>query len=746
MRRAAQIGRLKCLRTFDCQVKITQRKIKSMTTLIGTIEHITYHNEQTRYTVARLKTSGAASITAVGYLAGPIAGEAVRLTGEWNAHPRYGQQFCFDTADIIPPATEAGIQKYLCAGFLKGIGPATAEKIVRRFGPDTFSVIEETPERLTEVEGIGGKKAAQIGVQWRSHHAVRDIMRFLQENGVKPAYGAKIFKTYGNDALDILRKSPFRLVNDIPGIGFYIADRIASTQGIETDAEERAAACILHILRQAATDGHVFMPMEDLIETAGRLFEIDSNTVQNTAENLAKNQELVVESIEGIKTVYLCALHRAETSIAEKIKALRSVPADPLPVPVKEILSGIEHRLVLALSSEQREVLESIFDHRIAVITGGPGTGKTTLIKSITMICKRLGLKIRLAAPTGRAARRLSEVSGEPAQTIHKLLGYSFEEQLFAKNAVDPIDADMLIVDEASMVDTVLMHHLITAVPFKARLLMVGDAFQLPPVGPGNLLSDLIASNTIPVYYLKTIFRQAAQGSIVANAHRVRNGDTPELLPLDRRSDQEGAFYFLEQIEPGQVASTIVNLCVKRLPEMFGLNPLSDIQVLSPMHKGKAGTLHLNSRLQHELNTASLSISNGESLFKVGDRVMHLKNNYQKEVYNGDIGVITGIDKKKEAVSVDFYGREVCYALDELDELTLGYAISVHKSQGSEYPAVVMPLVTEHYIMLQRNLLYTAITRAREIVVLVGSRKGLAIALNNNKPQMRRSALANRLR
>lgn len=721
----------------------------SETSLEGTLTHITFHNEVTHYTVGRLKTGfPRTTVTIVGTLPKPLAGETIKLTGEWTTHHRYGQQFRFDTVEILLPASVDGIRTYMTSGVLPGIGPSTAEKILSRFGEQTLSIIEESPEKLTEIDGIGEKKASLIHAQWQSHRCLTSIMKFLRENDVNVAYSGKIFKTYGVEAIEVIRNDPYRLANDIPGLGFAAADQIASNLGIEMNIYDRAQACILNILREAMGDGHVFVHEKTIFEKMGGLSEIDFQTVEDSLEDLSNAGEIVIEILPDNKTgraVYLKSMWQAEDRIAARISAMLSIPLAPLPRPVKEILAEVENQLIISLSPEQQAVLGALIKHRISIITGGPGTGKTTLIQAITSMNRVLGRKVCLAAPTGRAARRLAEVTGHKAHTIHKLLEYNFHEQLFGKHQDDPIDAEIVIIDEVSMVDTPLMYHLMNAISPATSVILVGDAHQLPPVGPGNLLADMIESNAIPVFYLNTIFRQARQSPIILNAHHVRNGEFPNLNMMDESFDAGAEFYFIEQHTPEDVVSTVIELCSEKLPDIFGLNPVNDIQVLSPMHKGVAGTINLNRRLQAVLNKSSVSLGHGNGRFKVDDKVMHLKNNYQKEVFNGDIGTITRLDRAEDLMCVNFYGRVVEYSLEETDELALGYAVSVHKSQGSEYPAVVLPLITQHYIMLQRNLLYTAMTRARKCVVLVGTQKALSIALKNNTPQLRCSGLSSRL-
>ena len=720
-----------------------------MTTIEGFLDHITYHNTETHYTVARMKTGGGGKpVTIVGCMTGAVAGQAIRVSGKWTTHFRYGQQFSFDTVEVTRPATVDGIRQYLRSGIVRGIGPATADKIIARFGEDTFDILENAPERLAEIDGIGSATAAAIGEQWLSHRVVTDIMNFLQQHGIKSAYAAKIFRLYDADAIDILTTTPYRLAEDIPGIGFTIADIIARHLDMQPDAARRAYACIQHLLDSAAAEGHVYIEWDPLVERIEKTFEIGSGIIESALLKLEKDKAVVIDRNPASDTacVYLTGLHRAETAVAARVAALLSVPVRPLPDTAESLVLDIENRLALHLSDEQRHALESILSVRAAVVTGGPGTGKTTLIKAIALVFHKLGLRVCLAAPTGRAARRLSEITGMPAHTIHKLLGYNFDDQTFEKSPADPIDADVVITDEASMVDTLLMSHLIGATPVTSRLILVGDVFQLPPVGPGNILSDIIRSETVAVFRLNRIFRQAEESTIIVCAHRILTGDAPDLTPLSGDADPTSEFYFIEEQTPEKVAATIVSLCTSGLPETFALNPLKDIQVLSPMHKGVAGTIHLNQQLQKALNSSPIHLAGIHHTFKAGDRVMHLKNNYQKDVFNGDIGTISGIDRIAQTITVDFDGREVPYGLEEIDDLTLGYAISVHKSQGSEYPAVVLPVITQHYIMLQRNLLYTAITRARRLVVLVGSRKALGIALKNDTPQQRLTALADRLR
>jgi exodeoxyribonuclease V alpha subunit len=545
----------------------------------------------------------------------------------------------------------------------------------------------------------------------------------------------------------MLREEPYQLADDFPGSGFLIADTIARNLGLAKTGPDRVRGAIIHLIVQLTEDGHTFAEEENLIGRCENLFQIDRNAIQNAIDELVSSKHIVVEPFEAeiqTRALYLKGLYLAEKGLADRLKALLSVPIAPVKIDPEQIFKEIQKKLAINLSDDQLEVLEQIFSHRISIITGGPGTGKTTLLRSIATIFEALGKKVKLAAPTGRAARRLAEVTRRKAATIHRLLRYNFMDGQFIKNQDNPLDVDALIVDEASMVDTELMYHLLKAVPTSAVLVLVGDVFQLPSVGPGNVLADIIRSDSIPVFYLNEIFRQDQQSPIVINAHRVRNGESLDVQPSEP-VDGASEFYFLENRDPQQVVDTIIQLCRQDLPDRFGIDPVHELQVLTPMHKGVAGTINLNHVLQDVLNPNPVLLETMGNAFKINDKVMHLKNNYQKEVYNGDIGTIRHIDKKQGQLSVDYYGRRVDYDQSDLDEISIAYAISVHKSQGSEYPAVIMPLITQHYIMLQRNLLYTAMTRGKKLVILIGTQKALSIALKNDRPQQRLSRLAERL-
>lgn len=730
-------------------MNVKRSKTSTKITLEGHLERITYHNKENNYTVAKLSLGQARNpVTIIGHMAGVSPGQSLKIEGHWQTHPKYGQQFKVQSYDVTIPATVDGIRKYLESGAIKGIGPSMADRLVTAFGAETFEIIEKNPERLTEIEGIGEAKAEMIRKAWQDHHGIRGLMKFLQDMEVQTSMCAKIYNEYGPDAVDILRTEPYQLADDFPGVGFVIADTIARNLGLEKAETDRVRAAILHLIYTMAEDGHTFAEEENLIARCENQFKVDRGSIHTAIEELLAENLIVAEPLEldtQARALYLKELHLAETGLANRLKALLSVPLPPASIDTEQMAAEVQKKLAINLSAEQLDVLEQIFSHRISIITGGPGTGKTTLLRSITTIFEALGKRVQLAAPTGRAARRLADVTRRKAKTIHRLLGYNFTDGQFIRNQDNPLEADALIVDEASMVDTLLMYNFLKAMPASAVLVLVGDVFQLPSIGPGNVLADIIQSDCMPVFYLKKIFRQDRESPIVMNAHRVRAGETPEFEPSEQ-IDGNSEFYFLEQSAPEQVVSTIVQLCRQELPRHFGLDPVNHLQVLTPMHKGPVGTINLNHVLQDALNPNPVLQESIGSNFKINDKVMHLKNNYQKDVFNGDIGTIHHIDKKSGQVTVDYYGRKVEYDATDLNEITVAYAISVHKSQGSEYPAVIIPLLTQHYIMLQRNLLYTAMTRGKKLVILIGTQKALSIALNNDGPQQRLSRLADRLR
>ena len=717
-------------------------------TLTGRIERVTYYNRDNHFTIARLRTDeNRRSITIKGTMPDPSVGESIEVSGRWESHARYGQQLKFTVFRELLPATVDGMRSYLESGFIKGVGPKLVERIIGQFKADTLTVIESDPDRLTEVTGIGSKTARRIAKAWQSHHAARQLMRFLEKNGVDTAYAARLLREYGSDVIDILCNDPYRVAEDIPRIGFRIADAIVRHADTPVDELDRAKACLFHLFEQAVDQGHAYIDRDQLFDQCRETFDVQAPTGKQALDHLVEEGELVISDQRGdsmAPLVFSKQIHQAEIVIARRIKAMQAIPLSDTQPDSHLITDSVLDNLSLTLSAQQQMILAQMLVHKVSVITGGPGTGKTTLIRAVTAVMKDTKRRVMLAAPTGRAARRLSEVTGEPAATLHKALGYSLADGHFERNEDDPLAADVVIVDEASMVDTLLMAHLIRAVPVTATLILVGDVFQLPSVGPGNVLADLIRSEMITTFELTEIFRQHEQSPIVVNAHRVRRGLPPVIMPPDD-PDALSEFYFVQQADPEQVVQTLVKLCRREIPRHFRLNPIRDIQVLTPMHRGPVGTLNLNRVLQNALNTSDEAVAVMGSRFKVGDKVMHLRNNYRKEVFNGDIGIVDSIDPDKALAEINYDGRKVPYDFVELDELSLAYAISVHKSQGSEYPAVVIPLLTQHYIMLQRNLLYTALSRGKQLVVMVGTTKALEVALKNDRPQQRRSMLARRL-
>ncbi len=718
--------------------------------LQGQIERITYANEENGYTVAKIKVRGERDlVTVIGNLMAPMPGEILKMKGEWSRHPKYGEQFKVVYYDTAVPATVYGIRKYLGSGLIKGVGPVIAERIVKQFGKDTLDIIEENIENLARVEGIGKKRIDMIRRAWDEQKEIREVMLFLQSHGVSSAYATKIFKQYGDRAIAVVKENPYRLAMDIFGIGFVTADRIAEKLGFAKDSPLRAQAGILYVLNQMADEGHVYYPYEDLIEKCMDILNVIRDVVTDAFGEIEKEKKIRIEDLNddteeyqiNNKAVYLTHFHVCESAIARRLKILIHVPVlwqehDP-----DKALQWVQDRLTIRLAEKQTDAIRTALCSKVMVITGGPGTGKTTIINAILKILDASQSRVLLAAPTGRAAKRMSETTGHPAKTIHRLLKFSPAKGQFEMNYENPLDCDMLILDESSMIDTVLMYHLLKAVPNGARLILVGDVNQLPSVGAGNVLNDIISSAAVPVVSLNEIFRQAGESRIIVNAHRINRG----IMPLCENDSPQTDFYFIQKEEPQAVLDIIVRLVRERIPRRFGFDPVDDIQVLSPMHKGIAGAGNLNTALQKVLNPGEGGIVRGQRTYKMNDKVMQIKNNYDKEIYNGDMGRIVRILPDVQEVHISFDKREVIYDYPDMDEVIPAYAVSVHKSQGSEYPAVVMPILIQHYMLLQRNLIYTGITRGKELVVLVGTKKALAIAVSNNKTAKRYTRLHHRL-
>ena len=721
-----------------------------LTELSGQIERITYTNDETGFTIARVKVNGQKDlVTVVGHLISAAPGEILTMRGEWVNHPRFGEQFKVVESKTKVPATAYGIRKYLGSGLIKGLGPVMAGRIAKKFGEQTLDVIENETEKLAKVEGIGKKRIAMIKKAWNEQREIRDVMVFLQSHGISSGYATKIFKQYGNRSIAVVTDNPYRLATDIFGIGFVIADSIASKLGFPEDLPFRIEAGILYVLNQLSDEGHVFYPYEPLMKKSQEILGIGREVVVKALGNIAVEKKVIVEDInkrieefkENNKAVYLAKFHLCETSISDRLKLLLTAPKSIRHVASERAIDWVQRQLNITLAENQVRAIQSALANKIMIITGGPGTGKTTIINAVLKIFTRLKVRTILGAPTGRAAKRMSETTGHGAKTIHRLLEFSFIKGGFQKNEEKPLNCDLLILDEASMIDTILMHHLLKAVPPFATVIFVGDVNQLPSVGAGNVLNDIITSGAVPVVELNEIFRQAKASRIIVNAHKINTG----ILPSFENHVPNNDFYFIEQEDPQKVLGIILELTKTRIPQRFGFDPVDDIQVLTPMHKGVVGAENLNMELQKTLNPVQDGIIRGNRSFRVNDKVMQIRNNYDKAVFNGDMGRITGIRPEEYEVTVTFDGRDVTYEFSDLDEIVLAYAVSVHKSQGSEYPAVVIPILTQHYILLQRNLIYTAITRGRDLVVMVGTRKALAIGINNDKTQKRFTYLKHRL-
>jgi len=724
---------------------------KNLIELEGQIDAITYSNDETGYTVIRLNVQGFRDpVTIVGNITSPTPGEILSVKGYWTDHPRFGRQFKVETHHIKFPATVDGIKKYLGSGLIKGIGPVMAARIVGQFRETTLDIIDHHIERLEEIDGIGPKRVEMIKKAWTDQKEIRDVMIFLQDHGVGPGYAARIFRQYGNNSISVVTGNPYKLAMDIHGIGFTMADKIARNLGFEKTAPARAEAGVLYVMNQLAEEGHVYYPYDLLTERCKDILEVERDLIIKAIGSVSLEKRIIIEDLDSDaegsapdkKAVYLARFHVAETEIAHSLLRILSSAKNIRNIDAEKALPWVQTRIKMTLAPKQIEAVKRAVSDKVMVITGGPGTGKTTIIKAAITIYHELGARIFLAAPTGRASKRMSEAAGCPAKTIHRLLEFSPQHGGFQRNRENPLEVDVLIIDEVSMIDTILMHRLLNAVPDNAALILVGDENQLPSIGAGSVLKDIIRSGTVTVVELKEIFRQSGTSRIIVNAHRINNGLMPELI--QEKGDLED-FYFIEQEDPKHALDIITELVGIRIPRRFGLDPVDDIQVLSPMHKGIAGTENLNRTLQETLNPSGATLTRGDRIFRVHDKVIQTKNNYDKDVFNGDIGRIDAITPEDQQVTINFDGAQITYDYSELDEISPAYAISVHKSQGSEYPAVVLPLLSQHYIMLQRNLIYTAVTRGKRLVVIVGSRRALVMAIKNNRVMNRYTCLAERL-
>lgn len=725
----------------------------------GTIYDVVFRNEQNGYSVIELE-SDKNLITLVGYFAFLNIGETIKAFGTWVQHPDYGKQFKMETYNTVTPSTLYGIEKYLASGLIAGIGPSTAKKMVEKFGMDTLDIIQFYPDRLTEIEGIGSKKAAKIFEAFQEQKELKDIMMFLEQYDISPTYAVRIYKAYGANTIAIIKENPYKLADDISGVGFKMSDRIALSMGTALDSEYRISSGTKYCLNWFHGNGHTYAPQEELCRVTAELLGVDEDVVQENIIKLFIDKSLVVESLGEIRAVYSATFHKAESGVARRLMQLCMYSLPKLGVDIDAELHKLEQSQDITLAENQRTAVKEAMNNGVLVVTGGPGTGKTTTIKTMIDLFERKGMSVLLAAPTGRAAKRMQEATGKEAKTLHRLLEYGFgdsdEEAFFQKNEDSPLECDAIIVDEVSMIDILLMNNLLKAVAEGTRLVLVGDVDQLPSVGPGNVLRDIIESEAVPVVRLNEIFRQAQESLIVVNAHKINDGEAPIL------NQRQKDFFFMRQEEQQAIADTIVELCRERLPKYYETTFMEGIQVLSPMKKGICGIINLNNLLQKTLNPETPDKREKQYrdfTFRVGDKVMQIKNNYkmkwqsivdfEKEgegVFNGDIGVIINIDNEDQIIEVVYDNEKlVRYDFALLDELELAYALTVHKSQGSEFPILVMPVTFGPRMLLTRNLLYTALTRAKQTVVLVGSEKYIYQMIENNHIAQRYSGLRARL-
>ncbi len=712
-------------------------------TITGLVKTITFHNEANGYTVARiLPENGGQAFAAVGNVTFITEGETVRLHGRWGRHSIHGEQFEFESCVAVLPSSVEGIKRFLASKYIKGIGPVTAERIVDTFGADTLRVLDEDPKQLRKVPKLSKKQRESLLAGWADHHRIRDIMIFLRDHDISEAYASRIYEKYRDRTIEVMRSNPYQLIDDIRGIGFLTADKLAGKVGVERSSPGRVRAGVRYSLDESEGEGHVYVPLETLVERAAGLLELDADLVTEAVEYLKEQGTVAVE--DG--RVYTRELWEAEREVAARLAMLARTPREGKQPSVSEVLdmvADIEREQGVELAAEQRNAVIAAASVPSLVITGGPGTGKTTTVRSIIGLYDRLGVGFLLCTPTGRAAKRLAETTGRDAQTIHRLLEYNPFKGRFTRNASNPLVAQAVIMDEASMVDIRLMADFLRALHPATTLIMVGDVDQLPSIGPGSVLRDIIDSGALPTVRLTEIFRQAAASRIVQSAHRINTGNLPH---LDNK--RSGDFFVITMHEPPDIAAAIVDMVARRLPARYGFDPVDDIQVLSPMHKGETGVAALNDRLRERLNPPGprvRELRRGNRLYREGDKVMQIRNNYDKMIFNGDIGRIERIEGEREEVVVRF-DSTVVYTGSEMDDLVPAYAVSVHKSQGSEFRCIVMPVTTQHFIMLKRNLLYTAVTRARELAVLIGDVRAMAIAVKNDQVRERFTTLADRLR
>lgn len=700
------------------------------------VERITFQSGQNGYTVLRAAVKGAADlVTVVGIMPEIHVGSVLSLEGFWKMDSRYGRQFQAEKIEETLPATAYGIEKYLGSGLVKGVGPKFARRIVGKFGKDTLDVIEEEPERLLEVEGIGKVRAERIRKSWEEQKEIKNIMLFLQEHEVSTAHATRIFKTYGSSSIDVVKENPYRLADDIWGIGFKTADTIAEKLGIEKQRFIRLRSGLMYTLNKLAESGHCYALREQLIRTGEKLLDVEASGLEMTLDEMLRVNDVIREE----EAIYLPPFFYSEQGCAKRLHRLlisdRKVKLD-----VEAVMRQVREKKEITYDEVQEEAIRMAVSSKVMVLTGGPGTGKTTTMLGIIEAYRRAGCRIRLAAPTGRAAKRMAEATGMEAVTIHRLLEYKPPEG-YQRNEERQLEGDVLILDECSMIDLILMFQLLKAVPNHMTLIMAGDIDQLPSVGAGNVLKDIISSGTVPVVRLTRIFRQAQGSRIIMNAHRINRGEAPDL-----RGGKDSDFFFAGRETNEETAELLVQYCTKNLPSYYHVDAIRDIQVLTPMQKGVCGALNLNRLLQEALNPSDVFLQRGGVQYRLNDKVMQVHNDYDKEVFNGDIGRICRVSREDRELAVSFDGREVVYDVSELDELALAYAVTIHKAQGSEYPIVVMPFTMSHFAMLQRNLLYTGVTRAKKIAVLIGERRAVFYAVRNERAGERNTRLAERLR